>query len=611
VPQIARAPQVPTTRVGRSAGSQRRGFTQDPPSSSEPTRSAARGQAAATSVKQVAQVATATLLVAGCPVGVVWWLRVSGAVSSVVLAVLLGMVLSLCASFVGCLVWEERTGSDDLLFSELMVWGFLHRWHTQRRLASALDMLGPRRAVDGGVLDGLSTTEQAKLLEQLVAGMETRDPYLHGHSRRVARHSWMIARRMGLPRAQVARIRTAAAIHDVGKINTPKAILHKAGPLTDEEYEVIKRHPGDGAQMAAVLRDPELTSMVRHHHERIDGTGYPDCLSAEEIPLGARIIAVADTFDAITSARPYRHASPHKRAIDILKEDAATRLDPAVVRAFCGHYAGRGPLALWSFVGGLPERVLSWLSASAVTVASAAKVAAVAALVCGAAVTSATLGLPVAKHSSRNAHAARTSALQVRAVHPTSVSAPAPGRAVAMPSARRVVRVQHAAARPSIHGASSAGAAPAVQPTIVGTPGSGGDQSAAPGTRQGPSESANGRTSSGEREETHVNRPDRPGEVKREETATQGKTEEAHAKPEEAPAEVGEAHGKSEEPHGKNEEAHGKSEEAHSKNEEPHGKSEEPHAKSEEAPGKSEEAHGKSEEAHSKSEEARAKREEG
>jgi len=272
------------------------------------------------SVKQLAQVAIATLLVAGCPVGVVWWLRASGAVSSAVLGVLMGMLLSLCASFVGCLVWEKRTGSEDLLFSELMVWGFLHRWHTQRRLASALDMLGPLRAVDGGVLDGLSTKEQAKLLEQLVAGMETRDPYLHGHSRRVARHSWMIARRMGLPRAEVARIRTAAAVHDLGKINTPKAILHKPGPLTDEEYEVIKRHPGDGAQMAAVLQDAELTSMVRHHHERIDGTGYPDCLSGEEIPLGARIIAVADTFDAITSARPYRLASPHKRAIDILKE---------------------------------------------------------------------------------------------------------------------------------------------------------------------------------------------------------------------------------------------------------------------------------------------------
>src|ERR1700736_1139179 len=178
----------------------------------------------------------------------------------------------------------------------------------------------------------------------------------------------MIARRMGLPRTQVARIRTAAAIHDVGKIETPRAILHKAGALTDGEYEVIKRHPDDGARMTAVLRDAELTSMVRHHHERLDGTGYPDGLSGESIPLGARIIAVADTFDAITSVRPYRPASPHKLAIDILRDEAGTRLDPNVVRAFCSHYAGRGPLALWSSAAALGGRVISLLGSSVASV---------------------------------------------------------------------------------------------------------------------------------------------------------------------------------------------------------------------------------------------------
>ena len=124
-----------------------------------------------------------------------------------------------------------------------MLWGFLHRRYTERRLASALGTLGPMSERQQAAPDGLSAKRQAKLLERLVAGMETRDPYLHNHSRRVARHSWMIARRMGLPRDEVARIRTAAAIHDVGKINTPKAILHKPGPLTAEEYAVIKRHP--------------------------------------------------------------------------------------------------------------------------------------------------------------------------------------------------------------------------------------------------------------------------------------------------------------------------------------------------------------------------------
>ena len=159
---------------------------------------------------------------------------------------------------------------------------------------------------------------------------------------------------MGLSRAEVARVRTAAAIHDVGKIETPKVILHKKGPLSDDEYEVIKRHPGDGAARTTVLRDPELEAMVRHHHERLDGTGYPSRLAGEDIPLGARIIAVADTFDAITSTRPYRSASPHKKAIDILRSEAGTRLDPDVVRAFCSHYEGRRSLALWVSAASLP-----------------------------------------------------------------------------------------------------------------------------------------------------------------------------------------------------------------------------------------------------------------
>jgi hypothetical protein len=333
--------------------------------------------------------------------------------------VIVGIVLSLGASHVGRLVWEKRSGSEDLLFSELMIWGYLHRRHTQRRLASALDLLGPMSEAQRRTIDGLSTKEQAKLLEQLVAGMETRDPYLHGHSRRVARHSWMIAKRMGLPRDEVARIRTAAAIHDVGKIETPKAILHKAGPLTDAEYEVIKRHPGDGAVMAGALRDSELTSMIRHHHERLDGTGYPDGLRAQEIPLGARIIAVADTFDAITSERPYRPASAHKRAIDILKDEAGTQLDPAVVRAFCAHYAGRAPVALWSSLAALPGRVLSWLGTSVATAVSVAKVVAVAAVVGGAAVTSSTLGLPAATQHPAQTRPVSSVGLQAQVGHST------------------------------------------------------------------------------------------------------------------------------------------------------------------------------------------------
>jgi hypothetical protein len=373
--------------------------------------------------RQLVPVAIATVLVAVLPVSVVWWLRASGNVTSSVFGMAIGIGLSLCASYLGRTYWEKRPGSEDRLFSELMIWGYLHRWRTERRLASARELLGPMNRAQRSLDGGLSAERQTKLLQQLATGMDARDPNTQGHSRRVARHSWMIARRMGLSREEVARIRTAAAVHDIGKIETPTAILRKEGSLTDSEYAVIKRHPGDGARMAEVLRDVELTSIVRHHHERIDGSGYPDGLVGESIPLGARILAVADTFDAITSARPYRPACPHKKALDILRADAGTRLDPHVVRAFCGHYSGRRPLTLWAFLASLPERVISWLEGSVSGVAAAAKVMAVAAVVGSAAAGSATLAKPVSNQVPR-ARTVAYSQAESAGAQPNAVSAP-------------------------------------------------------------------------------------------------------------------------------------------------------------------------------------------
>jgi hypothetical protein len=546
---------------------------------------------------QLAQVALATLLVAGVPVAIVWSLRASGTVSSAIVGMVLGMALSLGASWIGCLVWEHRPGSQDLLFSELMVWGFVHRWHTQRRLASARDLLGGMSEAQRRLLDGLGVKEQAKLLERLVGGMETRDPYLHGHSRRVARHSWMIARRMGLPRAQVARVRTAAAIHDVGKIKTPKAILHKAGPLTDEEYEVIKRHPGDGARMVAVLRDQELTAMVRHHHERLDGTGYPDRLSGDEIPLGARIIAVADTFDAITSARPYRPASAHKKAIDILRGEAGARLDPVVVKAFCSHYAGRGPVALSSALAGLPERALSWLSGSVAGFASAAKVAAVAALVGGAAAVTSTIAVPLPKPNSTKAQVGSTSARAPATNAAPAGASSANGATALVPRAPGTSGRRRSLHPPSVHrrvpaplpASSSAGSTETrILPPV--NAGSGSGHTTGPGGGESPAR--------GKHEESGGKTEEAGAKSKPEENPAKGKPKESPAKgkPEESPGK-----GKSEEAPGR-----GKAEESSGK-----GKSEEGSGKNkpEERPAKSAEgtSKGASGEGHAKAEESASK----
>jgi putative nucleotidyltransferase with HDIG domain len=224
-----------------------------------------------------------------------------------------------------------------------MTKGWIHRWSTERRVAVAVRLLhGSEGAGD------MTRGRRAELLSELAAELEARDPYTHGHSRRVARHAVIIAIRMGLSDLQVSRIRAAAALHDVGKINTPRAVLHKPGRLTDIELELIELHPVDGAEIVSTLGDPELTAMVRHHHERLDGTGYPDGLSGDEVPLGARIIAVADTFDAITSTRPYRPARNHDTAMEILDEEAGPRLDSAGVRALQAYYAESPMRPLWT-----------------------------------------------------------------------------------------------------------------------------------------------------------------------------------------------------------------------------------------------------------------------
>jgi HD domain len=182
----------------------------------------------------------------------------------------------------------------------------------------------------------------------------------------------------------------------------------------------MRRHAQEGADMASKVGDEEITEMVRHHHEQLDGSGYPDRLRGTDIPLGARIIAVADTFDAITSSRPYRRACPHKAAIEILRKEAGSQLDPDAVSAFLRYYSGRKALGLLSLLNAIPERLLSWLggglqgAAGAPIVKGAAMVSATAVLggsVVGPATSS-------ERHpETRSAKAAPTSALESVGYH--------------------------------------------------------------------------------------------------------------------------------------------------------------------------------------------------
>jgi putative nucleotidyltransferase with HDIG domain len=276
----------------------------------------------------------------------------------VLLCVLAAMAASLGLAGAGSAIWIRHPRSHDTVFADLMLWGWLRKYRAERRLAEA------RALLEGGsaaALHGADAETRRDLLERLSAALEARDAYTHGHSKRVTRHAERIARELGLSQELVAKVRIAAAVHDVGKIKTPREVLTKPGRLDDSEFQIIKQHPVDGARMVRDLGDTEITEMVRHHHERLDGTGYPDRLAGDAIPLGARVIAVADTFDAMTSSRPYRAACKHKKALDVLAKEAGTQLDPGAVAAFLRYYSGKRSVGWTALAAAAPQRLGAWL----------------------------------------------------------------------------------------------------------------------------------------------------------------------------------------------------------------------------------------------------------
>jgi HD-GYP domain-containing protein (c-di-GMP phosphodiesterase class II) len=174
----------------------------------------------------------------------------------------------------------------------------------------------------------------SKLLESLADAVDLRDPYTGGHSRRVTEYSMRILAEMGIDGPEVALIRSAARVHDIGKIGIPDRILNKPDRLTDDEKAIMDSHPERGAELLARYRDfARGMEIVRHHHERWDGQGYPAGLKGTEIPFGARVVAVADSFDAMTSDRPYRAGMPPEKAARILRAGRGQQWDAAIVDA--------------------------------------------------------------------------------------------------------------------------------------------------------------------------------------------------------------------------------------------------------------------------------------
>jgi putative two-component system response regulator len=177
--------------------------------------------------------------------------------------------------------------------------------------------------------------EHQNVLLSLASVLEAKDPYTRGHSARVGQLAAALAREIGMPAEDCDQMQVAGLLHDIGKVGVPQRLINKPGTLTEDEFLTIMSHPSNGESMCRRLRTVRgVLPMILHHHERWNGRGYPEHLRGEEIPIGARVLSLADAYDALTSDRSYRKSSPPHEALEILGEETSEgQWDPRIYRA--------------------------------------------------------------------------------------------------------------------------------------------------------------------------------------------------------------------------------------------------------------------------------------
>lgn len=234
------------------------------------------------------------------------------------------------------LLWQSsNSDSESSVLGVFVVWGYPGEDFDD----DAFDILRIFAAIAGAAIVNLRLytglqKSFLRTLQTLANGLEARDEYTHGHSERVMQVACLIAEELGVPRNCIDSLRNAALLHDIGKIGVPDAVLRKAGKLTAEEWEAMRRHTIVSEEICRPLGlQPEVLFLIKHHHERLDGKGYPSGLSASEQPLLQRIIVVSDSFDAMRSRRPYRDRMPQEELLSELNRAAGTTMDPTVVDA--------------------------------------------------------------------------------------------------------------------------------------------------------------------------------------------------------------------------------------------------------------------------------------
>lgn len=231
-----------------------------------------------------------------------------------------------------------RAGADHYFFKPIQLDEFRHVLETTSRAVRARsEGRRSRGRLERAVRRQTRRVRHTFLaaVDSLVRTLEERDPGTAGHSRRVHQYACLLADELGLAPRPRRVLSLAARLHDIGKVGVPEAILNKPGPLTKVEEQVVREHPAIGERiLLPVVRNVEVLAAVRGHHERLDGTGYPDGLQGSAIPLAARLLAVVDCFDALTSNRAYRDALPISDALRVLRESAGPHFDPVAVDAF-------------------------------------------------------------------------------------------------------------------------------------------------------------------------------------------------------------------------------------------------------------------------------------
>jgi putative nucleotidyltransferase with HDIG domain len=262
----------------------------------------------------------------------------------------IGGAAFLSASAIGAWRWSRFHASARLTFQELMIWAWAKRSWAERSLARGASLLGldERGFLSPTAGSTLSASRRLRVLRRLNGSLERKDPYTHGHSSRVETYCAEVGADLGLDPDQIIELRRAAALHDVGKMRVPDRILRKAGPLSPDERAIAEEHVVLGARLVARVGTADVVSAVLHHHERWDGRGYPHGLAGERIPIYARIIAVVDAYDAMTSTRPYRRSITSVRALEILQEEAGRQFDTEVVKAFVRITEGRSSFAVFA-----------------------------------------------------------------------------------------------------------------------------------------------------------------------------------------------------------------------------------------------------------------------